>query len=60
MSRSEHDRRTEEAKARLTAEAAARGHELSDAELAAVSAAGEPSKGPGPEGPQKKPEPKGT
>lgn len=33
--------------------------ELSDAELAAISAAGEPTKGPGPEGPQKKPEPKG-
>lgn len=56
MSRSEDDRRAEEAKT----EAASRGRELSDAELAAVSAAGEPTKGPDPEGPQKKPEPKGT
>jgi hypothetical protein len=58
MSQSENDRRAEEAKARATAEAASRGRELSDAELEAVSAAGDPTKEP-PGGPQKKPEPNG-
>ena len=46
-------------KDRADTETARQGRELSDAELAAVSAAGEPTKGPGPDGDQKKPEPKG-
>ena len=48
MSQSESDRRAAEAKACAKAEAALRGRELSDAELAAVAAAGDdPIKGSG-------------
>lgn len=53
MSQSESDRRAEEAKARAKAEAARRGRELSDAELEAVAAAGDDSKG-GDQSPGKK------
>ena len=57
MSQSENGRRAEEAKARAKAEAA-RGRELSDAELEAVAAAGDVGSNKGDGTPPSKPGPK--